>query len=168
MRAAARPWVLAVAACASTACSSGSDAFRLPAISGRVVDDTSGEGIAGAEVIEWFRGRSGGADTLRNVVHARWTTTAADGSFSFPAASSKAKGWSRASYGPSYSFYHPSYGLVRGGGPVDGRVRLQGSLARAELALADLAPYCSGELQDAGARRLAEVACAGRERRPRR
>ena len=143
------------------ACAPGGGSLQLPAIDGRVVDDRSGAGIAGAEVIEWFKGSAGGAD-VQPVVHARWTTTDARGEFRFAAGKASSGFRLGRVYGPTYSFYHPDYGLVRGGGPRDGRVVLQGSLARAELAKAELRPYCSGELDDPGSRRIAEVACPPR------
>jgi hypothetical protein len=67
--------------------------------------------------------------------------------------------WLLKTYGPDYSFYHPSYGLQHGARGEGDTLVLRGSLARAEQARADLAPICRGERDDPGARHLAAIAC---------
>lgn len=132
----------------------------LEGMSGRVVDRDTGEPIAGATVIEWWRGagRMGGPPPE---VHARSAKSDEQGRFVFP--SGPAPGprlWFTKTYGPSYSFYHPSYGLEHGGEPRPGEdLVLRGSLQDSAARLADLAPYCRGEHQGKGAQRLAEAAC---------
>lgn len=127
---------------------------------GRVVDRDTGEPIADATVIEWWRGagRMGGPQPE---VHARVRKSDAEGRFAFESA--RAPGprlWFTKTYGPSYSFYHPSYGLEHGGEARAGEdLVLRGSLRDSAARLADLAPYCRGEPEGAGARRLAEAAC---------
>ena len=127
---------------------------------GRVADRDAGEPIADAEVIEWYRGagRMGGPQPE---VHARFAKSDAQGRFAF--ARARAPGprlWFTKTYGPTYSFYHPSYGLEHGGEARAGEeLVLRGSLRDSAARLADLAPYCRGEHEGAGARHLAQVAC---------
>ena len=148
------------------ACVPGPGPFGLEAVSGRVVDLDTGTPLAGAEVIESFRG-AGVPGGSQPVYHARWTTSDAEGGFEFPeAVAPSARMWLMKTYAPTYLFFHPRYGLQRGRAPESGPVLLRASLARAEQALADLQPYCRGEIDDAGARRLAEVACGERPQRP--
>jgi len=127
---------------------------------GRVVDRDTGEPIAGATVIErWLgAGRMGGPQPE---VHARSTQSDAQGGFAFAAGPAPGpRLWFTKTYGPSYSFYHPSYGLEHGGeAPAGEELVLRGSLRDSAARLADLAPYCRGEHEGRGARRLAEVAC---------
>jgi hypothetical protein len=140
--------------------------FVLEAVRGRVTDEDVGAPIAGATVVEWFRG-AGSGDT-QPVYHARWTTTDADGVFALPRETSPSlRMWLLRTYDPVYSFYHPDSGLEHGGGrPEQGEVLLRGSRGRAAMRLANLDPICRGERDDAGSRHLAEVACGARRPRP--
>ncbi|MEM7411989.1 MAG: carboxypeptidase-like regulatory domain-containing protein [Myxococcota bacterium] len=139
--------------------------FSLSASEGRVVDADSGAPIAGAEVFEWHRG-VGSSDAAQPVYVARWTTTDADGRFTLPQrCAPSARMWIWKTYPPDYAFYHPDYGLQRGARQAVGAAerdagwQLLGSRARSEAARRDLAPYCRGEYDDAGARHLAAIAC---------
>jgi hypothetical protein len=154
-----RAWLLAAAALLA-GCVPSLGPCVLDGARGRVVDRDTGEPIAGATVIEWWRGagRMGGPQPE---VYARSATSDAEGRFGFER--ERAPGprlWLTKTYGPSYSFYHPSYGLEHGGEPRAGEeLVLRGSLQDSAARLADLAPYCRGEHEGPGARRLAEVAC---------
>ena len=141
--------------------------FALEAVAGGVVDEDTGAPIAGAEVIQWYRGAGRGGP--RPVYHARWTTSDASGAFALPrAASPSPRMWLLRTYGPTYSFYHPDYGLEHAGEkPPQGEMVLRGSRSRAEMRLANLDPICRGEHDDAGSRHLAEIACEGGRRRER-
>ncbi len=162
-----RSLLAALALAPLAGCVPGPGPFVLDAVEGRVVDRDSGAPIAGAEVIEWWRGAGSGGPAPHQ--HARWTTTDADGRFALPREMSPSpRMWVLRTYGPTYSFYHPRYGLEHGGErPERGDLVLRGSLAVAEQRLANLAPICRGERDDPGARHLAEVACAERPSRPR-
>jgi len=133
--------------------------FRLEAVDGRVVDLDSGAPVSGAEIVESYRGATlPGAS--QPVYHARWTTSDADGRFHFAAAMSPSpRMWALETYDPVYVFFHPRYGLQRGRAAENGDVLLRASLARKEQAFADLRPFCRGELDDPGSRRIAEVGC---------
>lgn len=159
---------LVLLALAATACVPSPGPFVLTAASGRVVDADSGEPVAEALVLEWYRG-GGVSDAARPVYHSRWTWTGADGRFELPRrASPSPRMWLLRTYGPSYDFYHPRYGLVRGPTAPDGEVVLRGHRAQAEARRADLAPFCRGEREGRAARKLAEVACVPRpDRAPR-
>ena len=137
--------------------------FFLAAREGRVVDRDIGAPIAGAWVVEWYRGAGVPGDTQPEY-HARLVRTDARGRFTLPRElAPSVRMWTLRTYGPTYSFYHPDYGLVHGGGPKDdGRVQLSGSRTEAELRRLDLAPYCRGERRGDGARRLAALACPAR------
>lgn len=139
-------------------CVPGLGPFVLSEARGRVLDRDSGEPIPGAEVLQWYRGagRLGGPPP---VYAARWSHTDADGRFEFPRQLAwSVRMWLFRTYGPTYSFFHPSYGLVHGGG-AGGDVELRGSLRDSAQRLADLDPLCGGETRDAGSRRLAAVGC---------
>ena len=141
--------------------------FVLDAVEGRVVDEDSGAPIAGAEVIEWWRGAGTGGPAPHH--HARWTRTGADGRFELPRECAPGRMWLLRSYGPSYSFYHPEYGLehARLRETPDGAL-MSGSKHRARERLANLDPICRGERDDPGARHLANIACPDdAPRRPR-
>ena len=87
-------------------------------------------------------------------------TTDDAGRFALPSGFSPSpRMWMLKTYAPGYAFYHPSYGLQRGAKQEEDQLVLRGSLARAEQAKLDLRPYCRGEIDDAGARRIAELAC---------
>jgi hypothetical protein len=154
------------ASLALSGCVPGPGVLVMRAAEGRVLDRESGAPIAGATVIEWWRGagRGGGPQPT---YHARFTRTDADGRFGFPRAIAKSpRMWLLRTYGPSYGFFHPDYGLVRGGEPAAGAaVELTGSLAEAELRRADLAPVCAPRPREAWERELAELACPPRPRR---
>jgi hypothetical protein len=151
---------LAVAGALVAGCVPSLGRCVLEAASGRVVDRDTGEPIAGAEVVEWIRGagRMGGPQPE---LHARFATSDAEGRFAFERAFAPGpRLWFSKNYGPSYSFYHPSYGLIHGGEPGSAaQIVLRGSLRDSAARLADLPPYCRGEHPGAGARHLAAVAC---------
>ena len=134
--------------------------FVLRAAEGRVTDRDTGAPVREAWVVEWYRG-AGTPGASQPEYHARFTQTAVDGSFSFERRIAPSpRIWLLRTYGPSYSFFHPAYGLIHGGTPAEGEiVRLSGSQREAELRHADLAIYCRGDLRGSGARRLAELAC---------
>jgi len=143
----------------AAACLPSPGPFRLQEVNGRVVDLDSGASVAGAEIVESYRG-AGVPGASQPVYHARWTTSDAEGNFHFPAAVAPSpRMWALKTYAPTYVFFHPRYGLQRGGGSEDGMVLLRASLARAPQAFADIPPFCRGELDDPGSRRIAEVAC---------
>lgn len=140
--------------------------FVLGAIQGRVLDEDTGRPIAGAEVFEWHRGAGRGGS--QPIYHARWTQSDEQGRFALPRACSPSpRMWLLRTYAPTYSFYHPDYGLERGPASVDPEALvLRGSRRRAEIRRGDLAPYCRGEHDDAGSRHLAAIACPERPDRP--
>lgn len=139
--------------------------FRLPAVEGMVADLESGEPIPGAEVFEWHRG-AGLPGASQPVYHVRWTTTDTDGRFAFSEKLAPSpRMWALRTYDAKYDFFHPSYGLQRGGKADHGAMTLRGSLTRAAQSLRDVAPYCRGEHDDEGARHLAELACRDSESR---
>ena len=121
-----------------------------------MIDHASGAGVAGAHVIEWYRaGSLTGADVM-NVLHSRATQCDDTGHFVFPAGIAPGPGlWIRKSYGPSYSVYHPDYGLqhARAGS------ELHVDRSRTDVARDDLAALCRRGGDDPGTRRLIEVAC---------
>lgn len=137
--------------------------FILDSARGRVIDQDTGEPIRGAEVIEWYRG-AGSAGGPQPHYYARWTRSDREGRFAFGRAFAPSlRLWVLKTYGPTYSFYHPSYGLEHGGGRpernVEPEVILRGSLRHSAQRLADLVPFCRGERSDRGARHLQQVAC---------
>ncbi len=142
------------------ACLPSPGPFVLAAAEGRVVDRESGDGIPEAWVVEWYRG-AGAPGGSQPEYHARFARTGANGAFRFDRRFAPSpRIWLLRTYGPSYSFFHPDYGLVHGGRPAEGEaVLLRGSRGEAELRHADVAPYCRGDLRGAGAQRLAELAC---------
>lgn len=147
-------------------CVPGLGPFRLPEVQGQVLEAGSQAPVVGALVLEWHRG-AGPGGASQPVYHARWTTTDVDGAFHLPAAASPSpRMWLLKTYAPSYAFFHPDFGLQRGAGSRGEPLVMRASRERAEQGFADLRPYCNGEIDDAGARRLAEVACAQRVRRP--
>jgi hypothetical protein len=150
---------VAAAAALAWACVPSAGPFRLAAAHGRVVDAESGAPVAGAEVIEWYRG-AGAFAGPQPVYHARWATSDSDGRFAFGATCAPSpRMWLLKTYGPDYSVYHPRYGLQHGARREGDSLVLAASLARAEQARADLAPICRGERDDPGARHLAGLAC---------
>ncbi|MEZ4217715.1 MAG: hypothetical protein R3E88_14620 [Myxococcota bacterium] len=159
------PFAVALCACAHFACAPGAGGVRLDELRGRAVDLETGAPIAGALVVEWYVG-GGVGDGARPVHHARWTTTAADGSFAL--AAEAADPWTAlgASYGPELALVHPDYGLQRQARREGERWRLEGDARRAEAARRDLDPYCRGERDDEGARRIRAFACPPRPERP--
>lgn len=148
------------------ACVPGPGVLVLGAASGRVLDRESGTPIEGATVIEWWRG-AGRMGAPQPTYHARFATSDAGGRFAFPRALARSpRMWLLRVYGPSYGFFHPRYGLVRGGEPAEGAApELSGSLAEAELRRADLAPVCAPRPAERWQRELARVACPPRPRR---
>lgn len=139
--------------------------FVLDAAEGRVRDRDTGEPLRDAEVIEWYRGagRMGGPQPE---LYARFARSDAGGRFAFPRQTAwSARLWLLKSYGPAYSFYHPSYGLEHGArrSPASDELLLEGSLRDSAARLEALAPWCRGEHEGRGARRIAELACPPRE-----
>jgi hypothetical protein len=135
------------------------------AAEGRVLDRESGEPIAGATVIEWWRGAGRGGP--QPTYHARFARSDGDGRFGFPrAVAPSPRMWLLRTYGPSYGFFHSDYGLVRGGEPAAGEaVVLSGSRSEAELRRRDLAPVCAPNPREQWERELAREACPPRPRR---
>jgi len=137
--------------------------FVLPAAQGRVVDEDTGEPLAGALVVEWWQG-GGRFGEPQHGVHARFAETGPDGRFALPRRLAGPRLWLSSVDGPVYGFLHPSYGLVRESpralpGDADGLL-LAGSLRRSHLRLDELRPYCFGRREeDAAARRIVETAC---------
>ncbi len=133
--------------------------FALAAAEGVAVDRETGEPIRGAWVVQWYLGASvpGAARPERA---ARFARTEADGAFRFEAETAGPSLWLRRADGPSYSLYHPSYGVVHTRIEPPGRpLRLEASLRDSALRLADLQPFCSGAREGEGAARLAGLAC---------
>jgi hypothetical protein len=157
---------LTLAAALLAACVPGPGALVLGAAEGRVVDRDGGAPVEGATVIEWWRGagRGGGPQPT---YHARFATSDAGGRFAFPRAFAPSpRMWLLKVYGPSYGFFHPDYGLVRGGERAEGAaLELSGSRADAELRRADLQPVCAPRPAERWQRELARVACPARPRR---
>jgi hypothetical protein len=154
------------ASLAFAACVPGPGVLVMSAREGRVVDRETGAPIAGATVIEWWRGagRGGGPQPT---YHARFTESDADGRFGFPrAVAPSPRMWLLRTYGPSYGFFHPGYGLVRGGEAAPGdAIALSGSREEAELRRADLAPVCAPAPRERWQRELARIACPPRPQR---
>jgi hypothetical protein len=161
-----RTALLAVAVAALAACVPGPGVLVMRAVEGRVLDRPSGAPIAGATVIEWWRG-AGRGGAPQPTYHARFATSDADGHFRFPrAVAPSPRMWLLRTYGPSYGFFHPDYGLVRAGEAVPGEVlALGGSREEAELRRADLAPVCAPRTRERWERELAQVACPPRPQR---
>lgn len=153
----------ALAACLLPGCLPSLGPFVLEAARGRVVDQDTGEPIRGAEVVQWYRGAGTPGDEQPRY-YARWTQSDPEGRFAFERAFAPSlRMWLLKTYGPSYSFYHPNYGLERGarteahsGGD---ELVMRGSLRRSAQALAEVAVLCRRPGADRGARHLAEVAC---------
>lgn len=151
--------LIAVGLAACGGCVPSPGPFALAAAEGRVVDRDSGNGIPEAWVVQWYKG-GGVPGASQPEYHARFARTDAAGQFRFEReVAPSPRMWLLRTYGPSYSFFHPSYGLLHGGVQTRGAIELSGSLRDAELRRADLAPYCQGRIEGAGARRLAELAC---------
>ena len=159
------PLVLA-ASLAFAACVPGPGVLVMRAVGGRVIDRETAAPLAGATVIEWWRGAGLGGGP-QPTYHARFTTSGADGSFAFPRSLAPSpRMWLLRTYGPSYGFFHPDYGLVRRGSPDDGEfVVLTGSRDEAELRRADLAPVCATGPSERWQRELARIACPPRPQR---
>lgn len=145
-----------------TGCVPSPGAFCLAAVDGRLIDRESRKPIAGAHIFQVYRG--GGAPGVDlHVYHARWTQTDARGHFVFVSEiSPSARMWFLKTYGPRYDFYHPTYGLVRGHTTDEVGVVLEGSLDEAEQRRMDLQVFCGSAADDAGSRRLREIACPRR------
>jgi hypothetical protein len=149
------------------ACVPGPGACRMPALHGRVVDAETGAPIAGATVVEWWRGAgvAGGPQPTR---HARFAVTDAQGRFSFPAAiAPSARMWALRVYQPSHGFAHPDYGLVRSPEQrgAEGELLLRGSRADAPARRADLDVLCSTPAREEWERALAQRVCPARPAR---
>jgi hypothetical protein len=159
--------LLLLLAAAALGCLPGPGVLLMGPAEGRVLDRDTGRPVAGAEVMEWWRGagRGGGPQPT---YHARFARSDAEGRFAFGRALAPSpRMWLLKVYGPSYGFYHADYGLVRGGEPEPGRALvLRGSLAEAELRRLDLAPVCQPRPREDWERELARVACPWRPARP--
>jgi len=156
---------LAALAAAALGCVPGLGPVRLGAVRGQVVDAASGSAVAGAEVVEWWRGagRMGGPQPVQ---HARWATTDAAGAFALePGVAWSPSLWLTRSYGPAYSIYHADYGLQHAGVRREVPLVLRLDRAAAAQGATELAAICRGEVRDAGSRRLAELACRERPTR---
>ena len=157
---------LAAAVAALAGCVPGPGVFVMRAVEGRVLDRESAAPIAGATVVEWWRGagRGGGPQPT---YHARFATSDAEGRFRFPRAIAPSpRMWLLRTYGPSYGFVHSDYGLVRAGEAAPGEdVVLRGSREEAALRRADLAPVCAPRPRERGERELARVVCPARPER---
>ncbi len=172
-----RALLAAAAALAACGCVPSPGPFVLDAVAGRVVDRDTGAPIAGAEVVQWWRG-AGVPGASQPEYHARWTSSDDRGAFAFPRrVAPSARMWLLRTYGPTFSFYHPRYGLVHAGpgvsvpastgdaGSREGAparsaiVALRGSLDEAPQRLDDLAAWCRAGHAGAGARHLSAIAC---------
>jgi hypothetical protein len=137
--------------------------FRLDDVGGSVVDEDTGEPIAGALVVEWWKGR-GRLGAPAPAVHARFATSDAAGRFVLAGGLTPPRLWLAHVHGPVHGFVHPSYGLETASprelpGESDALL-LQGSLRRSHLRLAALREYCTGRHdEEAGAERIVAAAC---------
>lgn len=153
--------VLLVCGCTSTL-----GPTSLGAVEGRLIDRETRAGIAGAEIVQVYRGR-GAPGAEPPVQHARWTVTDVEGRFVFDAESVADPGmWLVETYAPRYDVYHPAYGLVRGPTTEASRVLLEATLRQAEQRRMDLRVFCSTTRDDAASRHLREIACEARKARP--
>ena len=150
---------VALALLALTGCAPGLGSLRLAAVEGQVLDRDTRVPIAGAEVLQVYRGGSPfGAEPP--VIHSRWTQSDRDGQFSFASELAPSpRGWLFETYGPRYDFHHPDYGLVRGPSTEASHVVLEGSLDQAEQRRMDMQVFCSSTDDDPGSRHLRAVAC---------
>ncbi|MEN8160661.1 MAG: hypothetical protein ABFS41_11380 [Myxococcota bacterium] len=141
-------------------CSPALGPFELAAAEGVAVDRETGEPIRGGWVVQWYLGATVPGAT-RPERAARFARTDADGAFRFEAVRAEPRLWVQRADGPSYSLYHPAYGLVHTRvEPTGSPLRLPASLRDSALRLADLQPFCSGARKGKGAARLAQIACA--------
>lgn len=154
--------LLAFALLGLVGCVPGPGTVRLAAVDGQLIDRESRKPIAGAHIFQVYRGAGApGADL--HVYHSRWTETDARGKFVFVSAiAPSVRMWILKTYGPRYDFYHPQYGLVRGPTTEEVGVVLEGSLDQAEQRRMDLHVFCGSAADDAGSRRLREIACPRR------
>lgn len=165
-RHAARLLSAAALAFCALACVPGLGPVRLAAVEGRVVDARTGAPLAGAEVVEWWRG-AGRFAGPQPVQHARWATSDAQGRFALAGSTAwSPRMWLLRTYGPSYSVYHADYGLQHAGLQPEAEIlTLRIDRVAAAQGAAELAAICRGELGDAGARRLRALACPPRPTR---
>lgn len=154
---------------AGLSCAPSLGPFRLPAARGRVVDVGSGAPVPDAEVIQWWRGRRGASDAYP-VYHARFTRADAAGRFAFPAELvASPRIWLLRTDGPSWGVWAESHGFQRPRPVGDGdETLLRLGPADAAARRASVAPFCDRTPEDAGARRVAALACPEREHRMRR
>jgi len=150
------------------ACVPGPGACRLPALRGQLVDADTGAPIAGATVIEWWRGAgvAGGPQPTR---HVRFAVSDGEGRFAFPAATAPSvRLWVLRAYEPAHGFVHPDYGLVRGPErrDADGDLLLRGSLSEASARRGDLEVLCTTATRDDWERELARRVCPARRAPP--
>jgi hypothetical protein len=150
-----------VAAALLLSCASGRGCCSLPPVEGRVLDRDTRAPIAGALVVEQWRGGLAPSDEPP-VLHARFATSDPAGRFALEAARAPGLRFAFGGGRPRYAFVHPRYGFVRAGEPAAaGGLVLEGSRAdvasqRALAALCETAPRNDAE------RELASRACAGR------
>jgi len=159
--------MLVVGTLATTAVPASAVTLFLDAARGRVVDEDTGEPIPDARVIQWWHG-AGAMGEPAPSLHARLAVSDERGRFAFERALAPSPWmWVSRTYGPTYGFYHPSYGLETGTprrvetpGAHEPALVLQGSLRRSHLRLAEVRAYCHGRREgDAAAPRLREIAC---------
>jgi hypothetical protein len=152
-----------VASLALLSCVSGGARCALPAAQGRVVDRETQAPIAGALVVEEWRG--GGPSDAPRVLHARFATTDAAGRFAFAAERAPSLGFAlRGARGPHHAFVHADYGFVRGDeAGRAGELVLDASRGDAAAGAA-LAALCETAPTGAWQREIAKRACASRER----
>lgn len=151
--------LLALALAVGIGCAQdGRSESRTP-IGGTAVDANTGEPIADALIFQVVPAGRSGADVGR-IASSRSTRSGAQGQFEFDSAS---PGFTLgSSYPPRYHFYHPSYGLLRGGEARGGRVRFEASLRDAHLRQADATGLCvKAQQSDANemVREIAALAC---------
>jgi len=152
--------MLALVAIVGSGCVPSPGPFHLAETNGVVVDRDDRTPIAEAWVIQWYRG-GGVPGASQPEYHSRFTRSDSEGQFHFDGGIAPSpRMWVLRTYGPSYSFFHPSYGLLHGGvREGQATVELSGSKEEAALRQADLRPVCQGEITGPGAQRLAQLAC---------
>lgn len=148
------------------ACLPSPGPFTLDAVRGQVRTKEAGEAVAGAVVVQVFRGAATPGAT-QPVYHSRWTVSDDEGRFAFPEASAPSlRMWLLETYAPTYELYHEAYGLQRDRDREGEELVLRISADRAAQAQDDLAAYCREGRDDPGALEIATRACRARPRRP--
>jgi hypothetical protein len=144
-------------------CASGGGRCALPAVEGRIVDRATRAPIAGALVVEEWRG--GGGSDAASPHYARFATSDAGGRFALPAARAPGLGFAwRAGRAPLYAFVHADYGLVRVGEiPSTGAAELAGARGD-EASLRALGALCETAPSGVWQREMQARACSSRRR----